>query len=152
MNTVLLALEQQELEELCKVAHSSPIHVSSSLLDKLNHALERERNETATKAKGPFTEEQTEMVFNALLDHVVNGRPSDLREGHHEDWFFRDPRGHAVWNWRNTSLPLNEIARRLDLFDEYLNTNNEDRHKILERVKRHRLVKPIKERARSRNR
>ena len=88
------------------------------LADIISSELEDEQEKEEQKSKGPLSKEQTDLIFNTLLDYVVTKKPSDLSKNHDGDWFSLNERGQTCWNWRNSEHPLLLIAENLGLSDE----------------------------------
>lgn len=73
---------------------------------------------TEAKYKGHMKyDDPRKTIKNALIDAIVNRKPSDLTSGHGMDWFFINSTGRVVWNWENKNYPAKLIADELGIED-----------------------------------
>lgn len=135
------------LKELLENRYLIVDEVGSGDAGDLLEQIESELRFIERKKIPALTTEQIADIQARLLDVVVNDKPKSLMEGHGEDWFFVNGRGHTVWNFRNATRPALEVVREMGLLEASQNSDGNPLYDITQAVKRHRLVKPIKARA-----
>jgi len=135
------------LKELLDNRHLVVDNIDSPEARELMKQVVSELEDIERKKIAPLTVVQREAIQARLLEIVTTEKPKFLMDGHDEDWFFINGRGQKVWNFRNATQPALEVVRELGWMDQYLNTEDHVLHNITNAVKRHRLVKPIKARA-----
>lgn len=142
-DSMLLLIDHKHLAELQKLASTGkPTKLTRQLLMECKD----EYKKIAETNKGPLTVDQQAMLVEAMVILVTTKKPINLCKSHDEDWFFLNKQGKVEWNWKNSSAPFNYLAKRKKLLTQYCNTIGPDIGSMVEKVKKDKRVKAIKQR------
>ena len=138
-------ISTDELEELIAVAQRDD-RIGLALTKRLEHELATVRKLDEMNAKGHLTKSEQDEIVDWTIKTIEESKPADLAVGyfHSGDWFVRTKRG-VSWNWRMPTLPLRVMAEKLGLLDEWCNTPQYVHTEMLDRIKRNKRVKAIKD-------
>ena len=143
-------LDENELNLLDRIVDGCPdFFRGDKAFPGLQRAINNALAERRAREVPPLTKTELQTLQDTLIHYVTTKTPHDLVESHDGDWFFRK-NNKVYWNWRCDTMPLHCLIEKCGFnMQSYVNTPNHDLYDLVNRVKRHKLVKPIKDRAKA---